>query len=210
MTSAERDGCRPDDGCLTQWLYEDSHVGGVSRQGIHRRTVLLPLPGPSAQAVEAADDVEFFERTPGILPAADRRHRRAQIGHQEYVARRGFLRVQIDEDFAVADRQFNCYAVAISCQRPADGLHVAADEIVLPINDHLRRIDRGEPQGLRVSALPFDRVGQTETVPPTEVIPIVDVKREGEDVAALGQLSKVGVGGWTRTAALDVNNSTTA
>src|SRR5258708_31917713 len=165
--------------------------------------VLLLLPGPSAQAVEVAYDIEFFERTPGIFPAADRRHRRAQIGNQQNIARRGLSRsVQIDENFAVAHRQYDCNAVAISRQCPADGLDVASDKIVLPVDDDLRRIDRGESQDLRISALPFDRVGQTETVTPAKIVPIVDVKREGEDIATLGQLSNVGVGGWTRAAAL--------
>src|ERR1700693_487434 len=104
--------------------------------------VLLLLSGPSAQAVEVAYDIEFFERTPGIFPAADRRHRRAQISHQQYVARRDLSRrVQIDENFTVAHRQCDCYAVAISRQCPADGLDVASHKVVLPINDDLRRID---------------------------------------------------------------------
>src|SRR5258708_23749033 len=106
--------------------------------------VLLLLPGPSAQAVEVAYDIEFFERTPGIFPAADRRHRRAQIGNHQYVARRALSRsVQIDENFTIAHRQCDWNAVAISRQCPADGLDVASDKILLPINDDLRRIDRG-------------------------------------------------------------------
>src|SRR5258708_20501803 len=101
--------------------------------------VLLLLPGPSAQAVEVAYDIEFFERTPGIFPAADRRHRRAQIGNQQNIARRGLSRsVQIDENFAVAHRQYDCNAVAISRQCPADGLIGPAFKIALPSDDDCR------------------------------------------------------------------------
>jgi hypothetical protein len=36
---------------------------------------------------------------------------------------------------------------------------------------------------------------------PTKIVPIIDVEREGEDIATLGQLSNICLGGWTRAAA---------
>jgi hypothetical protein len=43
--------------------------------------------------------------------------------------------------------------------------------------------------------------GQPETVAPPKIVPIVDVEREGENIAASGQLPNVCLGGWTRAAA---------
>ena len=70
--STQRYGRRPDDRRLSHGLYQDGHVGGVRRQRVDPGMVLLLLPRPSAETVEVAHDIEFFEGAPGIFPAADR------------------------------------------------------------------------------------------------------------------------------------------
>jgi hypothetical protein len=52
-----------------------------------------------------------------------------------------------------------------------------------------------------IGVLALRRLRQAEPVPPSEIVPIIDVKGERENVAALGQFGRVKLSGRTGAAA---------
>ena len=65
---------------------------------------------------------------------------------------------------------------------------VAADERVLSVDDHLRRVDVGAFQAVRVLLLPRGQGGRREPILPAEPVPVVDVLAEAHDLDTRGGL----------------------
>ena len=72
---------------------------------------------------------------------------------------------------------------------------VGTDRLPFPVDDHLRRVDRGGAQKLGITVLPPCRIGAGKRVLPAEPVPVIDVERQRQDIGSAGQLGEQGIGG---------------
>jgi hypothetical protein len=66
----------------------------------------------------------------------------------------------------------------------------------------LRRVDHGGPRRAAIAVLPFGEDGLGKRVLPAEVIPVIDMQRQGDHVLARGEVLHHRIGGRTGGAAL--------
>ena len=85
----------------------------------------------------------------------------------------------------VQHRLFRHRLIALDQRRQLGGPR--ADQMLHPVDDHLRRIDRARPRRAGIGALAFGELGGAEHILPADIIPVVDMQRQRDDIAAIGK-----------------------
>src|SRR5690606_6618359 len=75
-----------------------------------------------------------------------------------------------------------------------DGFAVAAIHFGSTVDDGLRRIDHARIEGIAIGILPVGVFLIGKRVAPTHVIPVIDVKRQRQNIGIIGISGEVAVG----------------
>jgi len=166
------------------YLHVADQVG--SGREFLRRVELDRRPGPGQRdAAELAHDIGMDEFTAGVFPALHQAaSRHLDDRHVDDSARR-----HATGNFA-PDRQLravrrrayaqvrNRRASERSTNAPARASFIRADEALVPVHDQLRCVHGAAGQSGGVETLARRRERTTKRIAPTEIVPVVDVKRE--------------------------------
>jgi adenylate cyclase len=174
---------------------------GHDRRFGQRQPHLAPMPDPGGD--DLAHHVGVGDGATGVLPAADLDD---DLGNQGDDPDRRLLAHfaswcggDVDPHFAIPAGQRNGNDRGrIARTLPRHGgkhrIAVRAEHLVAAVNHRLRRVDLAVAAARGVIALALGAVRRAQRVAPSEVVPVVDVERQGDDALPLTEFGQQGIG----------------
>src|SRR5437867_3909098 len=178
---------------LPRWI-------GIHRNGLRQRTL--------THAYDAPDDGVIGGAAAFVLAALDPRGYVVLEDDQHDIAALRRLGANRDVDLRVVARDLkgNVANRLLSRRLVDSSLHdrsVGADKLSRAVDHHLRRVRRVEVEGAHIHHLALRPQPRRKRIAPTEVIPVIDVKRERDHLPVLlRQLRDQSVRGRAARAAL--------